>query len=131
MSEAAIRSMFRIGDAVHGDAADTWTWRVEPVAEQAVYSGHFPGRPITPGAAMVQLVQHLASQADGNRLRLKSARHIKFLTPVDPTKCAYFHMKLTLNHAGDGTIGLDAEATTDAYDRTHMVLLKMKAVLAR
>lgn len=131
MSEAAVRSMFRIGNALHGDATDTWTWRVEPVAEHAVYNGHFPGRPITPGAAMVQLLQHLASQADGHTLRLKSARHIKFLTPVDPTKCAYFHVKLMLTHARDGTIGLDAEANTDAYDSTPMVLLKVKAVLAR
>ena len=131
MSEAAVRSMFRIGNAVHGDAADTWTWRVEPVAEHAVYNGHFPGRPITPGAVMVQLLQHLASEAQGTTLRLKSARHIKFLTPVDPTKCAYFHVKLALNETADGLIGLDAEAHTDAYDGMSLVLLKVKAVLAR
>lgn len=131
MSEAAVRSMFRIGVMVAGDSAGSWTWRVEPMAEHPVHGGHFPGRPITPGAAMVQLIQHMASEAKGATLRLKSARHIKFLTPVDPTKCAYFHVKLALSDTEDGTIGLDAEAHTDAYDGTPVVLLKMKAVLAR
>ncbi|MFZ1688331.1 MAG: hypothetical protein WAU70_12955 [Flavobacteriales bacterium] len=131
MSEAAVRSMFRIGAMVDGDVVGSWTWRVEPVAEHAVHGGHFPGRPITPGAAMVQLLQHLASEANGTTLRLKSARHIKFLTPVDPTKCAYFHVRLALAGTEDGMIGLDAEAHTDAYDGTPVVLVKMKAVLAR
>lgn len=130
MSEAAVRSMFRIGAAVQSDAPATWTWRIEPVAEHAVHGGHFPGRPITPGAAMVQLMQHLASEAKGTSLRLKSARHIKFLTPLDPMKCSHFEVKLSLKEVGDGTLALDAEAITDAYDGTLMVLLKMKAVLA-
>jgi len=131
MSDAGVRSMFRIGDAEQGEAPGRWTWRVEPVAEHPIHGGHFPGRPITPGAAMVQLLQHLASQAHGATLRLKTARHIKFLTPLDPVKCTYFHVRLTLNESGDGTLGLDAEANTDAYDGTPMVLLKMKAALTR
>ncbi|MEO8066992.1 MAG: hypothetical protein ABI599_04790 [Flavobacteriales bacterium] len=130
MNEAAVRSMFRIGAVVQSDAPATWTWRVEPVAEHPVHGGHFPGRPITPGAAMVQLIQHLASQAHARALRLKSARHIKFLTPLDPMKCSYFEVRLSLNEAGGGTLAMDAEASTDAYDGTPMVLLKMKAVLA-
>lgn len=131
MIQALVRSMFRIGEPRKGDASGTYTWRVEPVAEHVIHGGHFPGRPITPGAAMVQLIQHLASQAHGTTLRLKSARNIKFLTPVDPLKCAYFNVKMVLTGAEDGTVGIDAEANTDAYDGNQAVLLKLKAVLAQ
>lgn len=131
MSQALVRSMFRIGEPLTGDAPETHAWRVEPIAEHSIHGGHFPGRPITPGAAMVQLIQHLASQAHGTNLRLKSARNIKFLTPVDPVKCAYFNVRMSLIRAADGTVGIDAEANTDAYDGNQVVLLKLKAVLAQ
>jgi 3-hydroxyacyl-[acyl-carrier-protein] dehydratase len=131
MSQALVRNMFRIGEPAKADATGTYTWRVEPIAEHAIHGGHFPDRPITPGAAMVQLIQHLASQAHGTTLRLKSARNIKFLTPVDPVKCAYFNVRMSLIGAADGTVGIDAEANTDAYDGNPVVLLKLKAVLAQ
>ncbi len=129
MSQALVRSMFHIGEPVRSDGTGTYSWRVEPVAEHPIHGGHFPGRPITPGAALVQLMQHLASQSHGAILRLRSARNIKFLTPVDPLKCAYFTVRIALTSAEDGTIAMDAEANTDAYDGNPVVLLKLKAVL--
>lgn len=127
---ATIRGMFNTGPARSGEGEGTWTWRVEPIAAHPVHGGHFPGRPVTPGAALVQLVQYLSSEVKGGTLRLKTARHIKFLTPVDPVKCSHFDLRIALTEAADD-IGFDAEATTDAYDGNPVVLLKMKGTFAR
>ena len=69
--------------------ADAFGATVRLLPESAVYRGHFPGYPITPGVCLVQialeLVGEMADQVghDG-KPRLVSAKNIKFTNPVIP-----------------------------------------------
>ena len=90
---------------------------VRLLPESAVYRGHFPGYPITPGVCLVQialeLIAEMAGQAghdekneiagqaghDGKKDgRLVAAKNIKFTSPVFPAEGS----ELRFNLAGKG-----------------------------
>ena len=77
---------------------------VRLLPESAVYRGHFPGYPITPGVCLVQialeLIEEMAGQAghDDKTVRLVAAKNIKFTSPVIPEE----GMELRFNLSGSG-----------------------------
>lgn len=60
-------------------------YRIELLADSLIYQVHFPGRPITPGACMIQIVQELAQAYFGNPfLQVKHISNLKFLALLEP-----------------------------------------------
>ena len=84
--------------------ADPLGATVRLLPESAVYVGHFPGYPITPGVCLVQialeLIEEMAGQAgqDDKKGRLVAAKNIKFTSPVIPGE----GMALRFNLSGEG-----------------------------
>lgn len=60
-----------------------------------IFAGHFPGRPVLPGACLVQLVQELAESVAGSAVRLVRAGPIKFIAMIDPDRDGSISMTLT------------------------------------
>ena len=60
--------------------ADDFGATVRLLGDSAVYRGHFPGYPITPGVCLVQIALELI----GENVRLVAAKNIKFTSPVIP-----------------------------------------------
>lgn len=60
-------------------------YRIALHPDSAIYQAHFPGRPITPGACMIQIVEELARQyfADAT-LHVRSIINLKFLALLEP-----------------------------------------------
>ncbi len=52
--------------------------------EHAIYSGHFPDSPITPGVCIVQIAVDLLSHLSGRNLQLTQAKNVKFLQIIRP-----------------------------------------------
>ena len=86
--------------------ADSLGATVRLLPESAVYRGHFPGYPITPGVCLVQialeLIAGMAGQVghDGNggrdgAVRLVAAKNIKFTSPVIPKEGLELRFDLT------------------------------------
>lgn len=50
-----------------------------------VYQGHFPGKPVAPGAALTQMVLDEVAKHTNGRV-VNELRQIKFLTVIDPTQ---------------------------------------------
>ena len=66
-------------------SAGNWTTTVELNQDHEVYEGHFPGKPVAPGAALTQMVlDEVASKTDGRLIT--ELRQIKFLAVIDPTQ---------------------------------------------
>lgn len=63
--------------------SDSRTVEVQLNAAHDVYEGHFPGRPVAPGAALTQMVLDELAKITGNR-PVKELRQVKFLTVIDP-----------------------------------------------
>lgn len=60
----------------------SFTIRFNP--EHPVFSGHFPGHPIVPGACLVQIAQELLSDKKGCPVRFLEIRNLKFKQPITP-----------------------------------------------
>lgn len=55
-------------------------------ADHAIFSGHFPGQPVTPGVCMMQMMAEIASLGFNKKLSIRSASQIKFLIPILPAE---------------------------------------------
>ena len=81
--------------------ADDLGATVRLLPDSAVYAGHFPGYPITPGVCLVQialeLIEEMAGQAghDDKKGRLVAAKNIKFTSPVFPGKGSLLRFDLS------------------------------------
>jgi 3-hydroxymyristoyl/3-hydroxydecanoyl-(acyl carrier protein) dehydratase len=54
--------------------------QVELLPDCPIYAAHFPGFPVTPGVTLVQMALELMDK------KLQSAKDIKFVVPVLPSK---------------------------------------------
>ena len=74
-----------------------------------IFDGHFPGRPVLPGACLIQLVEELAVSVAGREVRLIRAAQIKFISIVDPARDASVTMTLTGKEQAAGEWQITAE----------------------
>lgn len=51
-----------------------------------VYEGHFPGKPVAPGAALTQMILDEAMRLTNGEKKVVEFRQIKFLAVIDPTQ---------------------------------------------
>ncbi|MBR3467199.1 MAG: beta-hydroxyacyl-ACP dehydratase [Bacteroidales bacterium] len=59
--------------------------RIRLLPECAIYQGHFPGNPVTPGVCQVGIVEELAGGICGFRLRLKEVKLLKYMDILRPS----------------------------------------------
>lgn len=59
--------------------------RIRLLPECAIYQGHFPGNPVTPGVCQVGIVEELAGEICGFRLRLKEVKLLKYTDILRPS----------------------------------------------
>lgn len=88
--------------------------------EHAIFKGHFPGNPVTPGVCMMQIIKELSQDILGSSLILKSSSNVKFMALINPEVNAKLRLELDLS--GD----LDSEVkvkNTTFFDET--VALKL------
>lgn len=55
-----------------------------PDSGHPVFQGHFPGRPITPGACLIQLALELAQHCFHVPMQLDTIKNVKFLRLIQP-----------------------------------------------
>jgi|SRR5579863_5830234 len=76
-----------------------------------IFSGHFPGRPVVPGACLVQLVEEMSRTAAGREIRLIRAGPIKFIAMIDPLRDGVIEMTLTAKELQAGEWQVTADGT--------------------
>ena len=52
----------------------------------SIFTGHFPGAPVTPGVVQVQIVKEIMESQLGKKLVMKSMRTCKFLEVLNPVE---------------------------------------------
>jgi 3-hydroxyacyl-[acyl-carrier-protein] dehydratase len=63
----------------------TVVYRIQLHPDSDIYRSHFPGRPITPGACIIQLVQELAQDHfHAPALQIRQITNLKFLALLEP-----------------------------------------------
>lgn len=63
--------------------------------DHPLYQGHFPDRPVVPGACMLQMIKELTGLATGDRLQLSVAETMKFLVLISPVDTPYLRAELS------------------------------------
>ncbi len=93
-------------DALAGDGTDSRGFIAGSVRailrinwNHPIFEGHFPGRPMVPGACLLQLVKELMSMAINSEVRLIRAYQVKFISMISPDMDETMWMNLTWNPA--------------------------------
>ena len=73
---------------------------IEALADVPVYSpwfsGHFPGKPILPGIALIHLVKQAIiekTQKEGKQLKIHTLKRVRFMQPVWPGESLQISIK--------------------------------------
>jgi 3-hydroxyacyl-[acyl-carrier-protein] dehydratase len=77
--------------------------RVSIHAQHPLFKGHFPGQPVTPGVALIEIIRQIISYALNKKLMLTEAREIKFISAVIPTEISELDLSVEYTDS-DGKI---------------------------
>lgn len=61
-------------------------FRLSLLSDSDIYAAHFPGRPITPGACLLQMALELTEATLQRPLEVTEVRNIKFKNIISPTE---------------------------------------------
>lgn len=84
-------------------------------SDHAVFRGHFPGNPVTPGVCMMQIIKELAERWAAKPLMLQKARNIKFMAIINPHQHPNIQVDLDVEE-NEGL--LTVKSTTSFEDTT-------------
>lgn len=102
-----------------------WKITVRLNPEHAVYEGHFPGEPVTPGVCMLQIIKECLSGLLNKSLHYKRLGTCKFLSVVNPQQNSVLQFSLSVSEQEDNTFQLAAEGITG-----EIPFLKLKGTLS-
>jgi 3-hydroxyacyl-[acyl-carrier-protein] dehydratase len=77
-------------------------------AAHPIFDGHFPGRPILPGACQLQMIREMLSGITGKDYRLQKADTIKFITPIDPRQNPIIRLDLQYDEVQNAVLRVTA-----------------------
>lgn len=75
----------------------------------AIFKGHFPGNPITPGVCQVGIVGELLEMMSGRKLTLCEVKNLKFVEVLKPDVTE--EVSITFDKIGDDADRLVAKGT--------------------
>ncbi len=80
--ETLNNEVFKIDKLVHSDNLIKATLSINP--DSSIFKGHFPGKPVVPGACMLQIVKEVLESILGKSLQIQNAGNLKFISMIDP-----------------------------------------------
>jgi len=66
--------------------------QIELNPSHAIFEGHFPNNPITPGVCMIQIIKEITEDLVQEKLQLEKVSNVKFVAKINP----FVHPKLDL-----------------------------------
>jgi 3-hydroxyacyl-[acyl-carrier-protein] dehydratase len=78
-----------------------------------IFKGHFPGRPVVPGACILQLIKNVLENALNRKLLLTKAIQLKFLKPLIPQNSIQVQLSISFKLVEDDCYTVKANLTGD------------------
>lgn len=78
--------------------------------ESIIFKGHFPGNPVFPGIAQLEVVKYLIERTLGCKCNLQQATNIKFFQPLLPNQ--EFTFIVNYRNYGDNFLDVKCNGTT-------------------
>lgn len=79
-----INDLFEVLESSISETSFVTTIKLDP--GHPIYSGHFPGHPVTPGVIQLQIVHELLENFFCKNLQLLTLLHCKFLKILNPNE---------------------------------------------
>lgn len=73
-----------------------------------VFSGHFPGKPIVPGAFLLEILATVLSRVSDREIVMKEISNIKFLGVIDPSINPVVQLEGLISEDEGGKFKVDA-----------------------
>ena len=94
-----INDLFEILESSVSETGFTTTIKLNP--DHIVYSGHFPGHPVTPGVIQLQIVHELSEKHFQRNLRLLTMSQSKFLKILNPEQTSHLSIHIEFTRADE------------------------------
>lgn len=88
-----LNDFFKILDVQNGEK---YTVQIELNPKHRIYSGHFPGNPITPGVCLTQMVKETVQHITSKKLQMVKGDNLKFTAILNPEVNATVTMSLSI-----------------------------------
>lgn len=86
----------------------------------AIFKGHFPGNPVTPGVCMMQIIKEITESILNGSLTMVSTSNVKFMALINPEVNAKLTLELEISENEASEIKVK---NTTSFDET--VALKL------
>jgi len=63
---------------------NSFTYQISLISDCPIYSVHFPGKPITPGACLIEIAKELTEDYLKRKVKLTMANNVKFIAILEP-----------------------------------------------
>jgi 3-hydroxyacyl-[acyl-carrier-protein] dehydratase len=103
--------LYKIILSQHKDCIINTTLELDKNSE--IFTGHFPGQPVLPGACILQMVKEILERTLKIPLRLKKADQMKFLVLIDPRVHHTLQLMITYQSTNDNNLNIIASLTAD------------------
>ncbi|MEO5945209.1 MAG: 3-hydroxyacyl-ACP dehydratase [Chitinophagaceae bacterium] len=94
-----INDLFEVIESSDSEASFVTTIKLN--AGHLIYSGHFPGHPVTPGVIQLQIVHELLEKHFCKNLKLLTLFQCKFLKILNPNETSRLVVYIEFNCVGD------------------------------
>ncbi len=78
-------------------------------AKHAIYEGHFPNNPVTPGVVQLEMVKEILGTHFNKTIQLKSLSSSKFLAVLNPEKTPEALFKMTVTEQEDQSLKVSGQ----------------------
>jgi 3-hydroxyacyl-[acyl-carrier-protein] dehydratase len=78
------------------DSVNKITVTISINKEHEIFAGHFPGNPILPGVATINILKEIVSWHQQKKIRLTRAASIKYLSFINPLKNTLIDFEIEL-----------------------------------
>ncbi|WDF68484.1 hypothetical protein PQ465_19585 [Sphingobacterium oryzagri] len=78
------------------------TIRLNP--QHAIFKGHFPDNPVTPGVCMMQIVKDLSERVVQRSLFLSRSSNVKFMALINPEEQPLLVVHLDVSEDAEGQV---------------------------
>jgi len=92
----------------HSESVNKLTVQIAINREHPIFKGHFPGNPILPGAATLQILKEILAENIGQQVVLSRAANIKYLSFINPDINSIIDFEIELKETAPGILGCNA-----------------------
>lgn len=82
-------------------------------ASHAIFEGHFPNNPVTPGVVEMEIVKEILSLGLEKPLKMKTMSSCKFLAVLNPINVENVHVKISITEMDDAFVRISGQLVDD------------------